>query len=185
MPKMIGLTGLEWKEAKRRWTTQTHLCAKSIFTSFLQLLVKNKWTGVLLLFSCHVVSSSWQPEGLQQTSLPSPFTISQCLPKLMSIEPVMPSNHLILCLPLLPSVFPSISVFPNQSVRIRWPKYWSFHISPSKDYSGLISFRIDWFDHCCPRDTQESSPAPQHQFFGALPSLWSSSNIHTWLLERP
>ena len=69
----------------------------------------------------------------------------------MSIESVMPSNHLILCRPLLllPSIFPSIRVFSNESVlRIRWPKYWSFSfsISPSTDYSGLISFRIDWFD---------------------------------------
>ena len=78
------------------------------------------------------------------------FTISWRLFKLMSIELVMPSNHLILCLPLLllPSIFPSISVFSNESALcIRWPKYWSFSfsISPSNDYSGLISFRIDWF----------------------------------------
>ena len=71
--------------------------------------------------------------------------------KLMSIKSVMPSNHLILCCPLLllPSVFPSIKVFSNKSVlRIKWPKYWSFSfsISPSSEYSGLISFRIDWFD---------------------------------------
>ena len=67
----------------------------------------------------------------------------------MSIESVMPSNHLILCHPclLLPSIFPSIRVFSNESVLcIRWPKYWSFSISLSNEYSGLISFRIDWFD---------------------------------------
>ena len=68
--------------------------------------------------------------------------------KLMSIESVMPSNHLILCHPLLlPSIFPSIRVFFNElALSIRWPKYWSFSISPSNEYSGLISFRIDWFD---------------------------------------
>ena len=76
---------------------------------------------------------------------------SQSWLKLMSIESVMPSNHLILYLPLLlpPSLFPSIRVFSNESVlRIRWPKYWSFSfsISPSNEYSGLISFRIDWLD---------------------------------------
>ena len=76
---------------------------------------------------------------------------SRSLLKLMSIELVMPSNHLILCRPLLlpPSVFPSLRVFFTESVlRIRWPKYWScsFSISPSNEYSGLISFRIDWFD---------------------------------------
>ena len=78
------------------------------------------------------------------------FTISQSLLKLMSIELVMPSNHLILCLPLLllSSIFPRIRVFSNESaLRIRWPKYWSisFSISPSIEYSGLISFTIDWF----------------------------------------
>ena len=77
------------------------------------------------------------------------FTISWSLLKLMSIESVMPSNHLILCRPLffLPSIFPSIRVFSNEWVlRIRWPKYWSFSIHPSNEYSGLISFTIDWFD---------------------------------------
>ena len=76
------------------------------------------------------------------------ITNSQSLLKFMSIELVVPSNHLILCRPrlLLPSIFPSIKVFSNESaLRIRWPKYWSFSISPSNDYSGLISFRIDWF----------------------------------------
>ena len=79
------------------------------------------------------------------------ITNSHSLPKLMSIESVMPSNHLILCRPLLllPSIFPSIRVFSNESVLpIRWPKYWSFsfNISPSNEYSGLISFRIDCLD---------------------------------------
>ena len=79
------------------------------------------------------------------------ITNCQSLLKLMSIESVMPSNHLILCGPLLllPSILPSIKVFFNESVlHIRWPKYWSFsfNISPSNDYSGLISFRMDWFD---------------------------------------
>ena len=75
--------------------------------------------------------------------------ISRNLLKLMSIESVMPSNHLILCCHplLLPSIFPSIRVFSNESVfHIRWPKYWSFSISSSNEYAGLISFRIDWFD---------------------------------------
>ena len=79
------------------------------------------------------------------------FTISQNLLKLMSIESVRPSNHLILCCPLLlpPAIFPRIRVFPNESVlHIRWPKYWSFRfsISPSNEYLGLIAFRIDWLD---------------------------------------
>ena len=77
------------------------------------------------------------------------ITNSWSLLKLMSIESVMPSKHLILCHPLLflLSIFPSIRVFPNESVLpIRWPKYWSFSISPSSEYSGLISFRMDWLD---------------------------------------
>ena len=79
------------------------------------------------------------------------LTISRSLPKFMSIESVMPSSHLIFCcpLPLLPSIFPSIRVFSNESaVHIRWPKYWSisFSISPSSEYSGFISFRVEWFD---------------------------------------
>ena len=79
------------------------------------------------------------------------FTISQSSLKLMPIESVMPSNHLILCHPLLPppSIFPSIRVFSNESaLRIRWPKYWSFsfNISPSSEHSGLISFMMDWLD---------------------------------------
>ena len=88
-------------------------------------------------------------------------TNCQSLLKLMSIESVMPSNHLILCHPLflLPLIFPSIWVFSNESVlRICWPKYWnfSFSISPSSEYSGLISFRIDWFDFLTVQGTLKS-----------------------------
>ena len=96
-----------------------------------------------------------------QASLP--FTISRILLKFMSTELVMPSNHLILCHPLLlpPSIFPSIRVFSNESVlRSRWPKYWSFSISHSSEYSGLIPFRIDWFDLLGVQWTLKS--LPQH-----------------------
>ena len=95
------------------------------------------------------------------------ITIFQSLLKFMSIESVVPFNHLIFCHPLLllPSIFPIIRVFSNESaVGIRWPKYWSFSfsISPSNEYSGLISFRIDWLDLLAAQGTlQESSPAPQ------------------------
>ena len=86
------------------------------------------------------------------------ITISQSLHKPMSIESLMPSNHLILCRPLhLPSIFPSIRVFSNESVlHIRWPKYWIFIISPSNEYSGLISFRIDWLDGLAVQGTLKS-----------------------------
>ena len=95
--------------------------------------------------------SSLQPHELQHARLPCPSTNSQSLLKLMSIESVMPSSRLILCHPLLclPSIFPSIRVFSNESgLHIRWPKYWSFSfsISPSSEYSGLISFRMDGLD---------------------------------------
>ena len=100
----------------------------------------------------------------------------------------MPSNHLILCHPflLLPSIFPSIRVFCNESVLcIRWPKYWSFSISLSSECSRLISFRIDWFDLLA--DSEESSPTPQFKSINSLAlinsSLWSNSHVHTWLLE--
>ena len=104
-----------------------------------------------LLFSCSVVSSSLRPPWTTTHQASLPFTISQSLLKFMSIELVMPCNHLILCRPLLllPSLFPSIKVFSIESgLRIRWPKYWSFSlsISPTNEYSGLIFFRIDWFD---------------------------------------
>ena len=92
---------------------------------------------------------SLQPHGLQHTRGPLSITNSQSLLKLMSIQPVMPCKHLLLCCPLLllPSIFPSIRVFFIGSVlHIRWPKYWSFNFSPSNEYSGLIYFRIDSFD---------------------------------------
>ena len=97
-------------------------------------------------FSRLVVSDSVSPQTACQASLS--ITNSWSLLKLRSIKSVMPSNHLILCCPLLPSIFPSIRVFSNESVlHIRWPKYWSFNfnISPSNEYSGLMSFRIDGF----------------------------------------
>ena len=100
------------------------------------------------------------------------ITNSQGLLKFMSIELVMPSNHLILCHTLLlPSIFPSIRVLSNESVlRIRWPKYWSFNfsISPSNEYSGLISFRISWLDLFAVQGTQESSPTSQFKSIDSL-----------------
>ena len=111
-------------------------------------------------FSSSVVSDSVTPwTAARQASMS--ITISQSLLKLMSIELMMPSNHLIFCCPLLlpPSIFPSIRVFSNDSVlRIRWPKYWSFSfsISPFKQYSGLISFRMHWLDLLAVQGTLKS-----------------------------
>ena len=120
------------------------------------------------------------------------ITKSCSLLKLMSIESVMPSNHLILCHPLLlPSIFPSIRAFSKKSVlRIRWPKYWSFSfsISPSNEYSGLISFRIDWLDLLASKGLStvfSNTTVQRYQFFCTQLSLESNFHIHTWLLEKP
>ena len=117
---------------------------------------------------------------------------SRSLPKLMSIESVMPFNHLILCHPLLllPSIFPSIRVFSNESALcIRWPKYWSFsfNISPSNEHSGLISIRMDWISLQSKGLSRvfSNTTVQKHQFFSTQLSLWSNSQIHTWLLEKP
>ena len=114
------------------------------------------------------------------------ITNFRSLLKLMSIKSVMPSNHLILCHPLLllPSIFPSIRVFSNESVlHITWPKYWhfSFSISPSDEYLGLISSRIDWFESLQSKALSRvfsNTTVEKYQFFGAQLSLWSNSYIH-------
>ena len=105
------------------------------------------WTIVVLWLLNHVQLFAIPWTAAHQASLP--FTTCQSLLKLMSILSVMLSNHLILCCPLLllPSLLPGIRVFSNElTLWIKWPKYWSFSISPSSEYSGLLSFKIDWFD---------------------------------------
>ena len=136
----------------------------SYSSSLLTLTTTSSGGRVLAYFCCCSLSHSQlfvtPRTAACQASLS--FTVSRSLLKFMPIELMMLSNHLILCRPLLllPSIFPSIRIFSNESVLcIRWPKYWSFSISPSDEYSGLISFGIDWFDFlavqgsCC----QESS----------------------------
>ena len=113
------------------------------------------------------------------------FTMFQTFLKFMSIESVMPSNHLMLChsLLLLPSIFPSIRVFSKESaLPVRWPKYWSFSfsISPSNEYSGLISFRIDWLHLLAVQGTPRvfsNTTVQKHQFSGTQLTLWSNSHI--------
>ena len=107
-------------------------------------------------FSHSIMSNSLRPLACQASLS---ITNSWSFLRLMSIELVMPSNHLILCCPLLlpPSVFPSIRVFSNVSVLyIRWPKYWSFSISPSNEHPGLISFKMDWLDFLAFQGTLKS-----------------------------
>ena len=121
------------------------------------------------------------------------ITNSQSPPKPMSIQSMMPSNHLILCHPLLllPPIPPSIRVFSSESALcIRWPKYWSFsfNISPSNEHLGLISFRMDWLDLLAVQGTLKSllqHHSSKNQFFGTQLSLLSNSHIHTWPLEKP
>ena len=134
-------------------------------------MVLNKMRFSSVPPSCLTFWTPWTTA--HQTSLS--ITISQNWLKLMSIKSVIPSNHLILCHPHLlpPSIFPSIRVFSNESVlHIRWPKYWSFNfsISPSNEYSGLISFRIDWFDLLIVQGLSRvfsNTTVQKHQFFDA------------------
>ena len=122
------------------------------------------------------------------------ITNSQSLLKFMSIELVMPSNYLILCCPilLLPSIFPSIRVFSNESILcISWPKYWSFSFnsSPSNEHPGLISFRMDWLNLPAVQGTQESSPIPQFKSINslALSFLYSPTltSVHDYWKNQP
>ena len=145
-------------------------CIRQIFilqTLQLQLKInKGHWINKMIQFSSSV-SDSLRPHGLKNPRPPClSITNSQRLLKLMFVKSVMSSNHFIICHPLLllPSIFPSIKVFSNKSVlHIRWPKDWSFSFSfnPFSDYSGLISFRMDWLDLLAIQGTQESSPTPQ------------------------
>ena len=128
------------------------------------------FSSVQLLSRVRLFATPWT--AAHQASLS--ITNSQSLLKLMSIESVMPSNHLILCHPLLPpSILPSIRVFSNNSaLHMRWPKYWSFSfcISPSSEHPGLISFRMDWLDLLAVQGTLNTA-VQKHQFFRAQLSL--------------
>jgi len=128
-----------------------------------------QFSSVQLLSHVRLFVTPWTTAHQASLSI----TNSQSLPKPMSIESVMPPNHLILCHPLLlPSIFPSIRAFSNESaLRIRWPKYWSFSfsISPSNEHPGLISFRMDWLDLLAVQGTLKSllqHHVQKHQFFG-------------------
>ena len=135
----------------------------------IQIPGKHQFSSVQSLSRARLFATPWT--AARQASLS--ITNSQSLLKLVSIESVMPSNHLILCHPLLfpPSIFPSIRVSSNESApHIRWPKCWSFsfNITPSNEYSGLISFRIDWLDLLAVQGILKSSPAPQFKSINPL-----------------
>ena len=147
------------------------------------------WPPVLFIFSfllsfISALFSSIQFNHSVMSNSATPRTVSQSLLKPMSTESVMPSNHLIVCHPLLlpPSIFPSIRVFPNESVlHIRWPKYWSFSfsISPSNEHSGLISFRIDWLHLLAVQGTLKSLLQHHSSLHLFLPfsTVWLCSTI--------
>ena len=144
-------------------------------------------TIVVVQLLSHVQLFVTQWTAAYQASLS--FTISRSLLKLTSIVSMMPSNHLILCCPLLLllSDFPSIMFFSSElALHIRESKYWSFSISPSNEYSGWISFRIDWLILLSKGFSRvfSSTTVWKHRFFRAQPSLWSNSHICTWLLEK-
>ena len=160
------------------------------------LLIYSFKVASLLFMSIHVsrtvVSASSWPCRQQHARLPCPLptpgaysyscSLSQwCNPSISSCCPLL----------LLPSTFPGLRVFSSESVlHIRWPKYWSFSFStsPSKEYSGLISFKIDWFDLLAVQGTLKSllqHHSSKASRFSTQLSLWSSSHIHTWLLEKP
>ena len=147
---------------------------------------------MIIFVSVQLLSHVWLFVTLRTAAFQASLSItnSWSLLKLMSIKLVMPSKHLLFCHPhVLPLIFPSIRVFSNESVlSIRWLKYWSFSISPSSEYSGLISFRMDWFGLFAVQGTVTSllqHHSSKVQFFDAQPSLWSNSHIHIWLLEKP
>ena len=137
-------------------------------------------------FSHSVVSDSLLPHGLQHARLPCPSPIPRACSNTCPIESVMPSNRLILCRPLLlpPSTFPSIRVFSNESVlHIRWPKNWSFSfsINPSNEYSGLISFGMDWLDLLAVQGTLKSL----HQHHCSKASILQCSAFFIVQLSHP
>ena len=152
-------------------------------------LWKPQFSSVQSVSCVQLFATSWI--AAHQASLS--ITNSRSSLKLTSIKLVMPCNHLILCHPLLllPPIPPSIRVFSNEStLRMRWPKYWSFSfsISPSKEHPGLISFRMDWLDLLAVQGTLKvfsNTTVQKHQFFGAQPSSQSNSHIHTWPQEKP
>ena len=174
-----GLQPMESQEVGHSWATFTFIAVSFYLERF---------SSVQPLSHVRPFATPWTAACQAFLSI----TNFQSLLKHVSIELMMPSNHLIFCHPLLlpPAIFPSIRVFSNESVLcIRWPKYWSFSfsISPSDEYSGLISFRMDWLDLLAVQGTLKSFlqyHSSKASFFGTQLSLYSNSHIHTWLPEK-
>ena len=145
------------------------------------------FSSVQLLSRVRLFATPWI--AARQASLS--ITNSRSSLRLKSIESVMPSSHLIFCHPLflLPPILSSIRVFSNDStLRMKWPKYWSFSIIPSKEHPGLSSFRMDWWISLQSKGLSRvfsNTTVQKHQFFGAQLSSQSNSHIHTWPQEKP
>ena len=160
---------------------QTHICCLFLYwqEDALPLVPPGKPVRYFVVVVVQLLShvSFFQTPWTAACQASLSFTMSQSLLKLMFFESVIPSNHLVLCCALLPSIFPSIRVFSNElALRIRRPKYWSFSfsISTSNEYSGLISFRIDWFDLLAVQGVSRifsNTTLQKHQFFSAQPSM--------------
>ena len=184
---MIYTYFLNWLNSIIYYISNLHYISYFLFTS--------QFSSVLSLSCVQLFATPWI--AAHQASCPSPTP--RVHSRLTSIESVMPSSHLILCCPLLllPPIPPRIRVFSSEStLRMRWPKYWSFtfSISPSGEHPGLISFRMDWL-----QDVQDglslqskglsrvlsNTTVQKHQFFGTQLSSQSNSHIHTLPLEKP
>ena len=185
---------LQWRlgTPKLRWASLVGNTSITLLQVIAKRIVLSMTSFSSLQFSCSVVSDSLWSSWIAARQASLSITNSQSLLKLMPIDLVMPSSHLILCHPLLllPLIFPSIEVFSNKSGRhMRWPKYWSFSfsISPSNEHPGLISFRMDWLDLFAVQGTFKS--LLQHHSSKA--SIFQCSAfltvqvIHTWPLEKP
>ena len=168
------------------WGEPLHLCI------LLCLCLSFSITFSSVQFSCSVVSDSLWPHGLQHLRVPVNHELLEFTQTHVHwVGDVIQPSHPLSPLLFLTSIFPSIRVFSNESVlRVTWPKYWSFsfNISPSSEYSGLVSFRMDWLDLLAVQGTLKNllqHHSQKHQFFGTQLSLQSNSHIHTWLLEKP
>ena len=199
------LVGIRFSWVQVHYLKQLGKQLASYLTPFLFPHLQEESTNTYRAVSgCKGITSSVQFSSLSRVWLfATPWTAvhqaslfitnSGNLLKLMSIESVMPSSHLTFCRPLLlpPSVFPSIRVISNESALcIRWAKYWcfSFNISPSNGYSGLISFRMDWLNLLLSKGLSRvfsNTTVQKRQFFSAQLSSQSKSPIHTWPLEKP
>ena len=164
---------------ERHWGFKLHKAPEVMLSGFVSLCFSHLFFCAIqfssVQFSCSVVFNSVTPwTAARQASLS--ITNSWILLRLTSVESVMPSNHFILCHPLLLllSIFPSITVFSNESFHVKWPKYWSFSfsISPFIEYSGLIYFKMDWLNLLGVQGTLKSlSRVQKDQFFCTQPSL--------------